>query len=228
MAVTFDTSSSAAKETAGSSLTFSATVNTGSNRILVVGAFAYDDITGPGASVITGITFNSNALTAGVQGYYTDGASFDVSYELWYLIAPTQTTANVVISYTGAVNHIHAFAASFFGVKQTSPMDDSDSIFDTTGTTHSLTLTTTDTGNVLVDVNGSDHPLTLGASQNSVMDLVSHGYRGSYKIVAGAGNYDMTETTTVNSQSGHAAISLLPAASAGVTLHLLSSLGAGS
>lgn len=91
-----------------SSLTFSHTVSSGNNRLLLVGVSAE-------VSVST-ITFNGTSLTK------LDDNDFGNYNSVWYLIAPTVTTANVVVTFAGSGNlYPCVIATNFTDVDQTTP-----------------------------------------------------------------------------------------------------------
>jgi MSHA biogenesis protein MshQ len=99
------------------SLTFSHTVASGSNRLLVVGVSFDND----NSETVTGITFGGAALTKSGSIANSD----DARAEIWYLIAPTVTTANVVVSLSGTLSSergIVAGALNLTGVHQTTPV----------------------------------------------------------------------------------------------------------
>jgi hypothetical protein len=108
MAVTIDASSSGSAT--ATSVTFSHTVSSGSNRLLIVQAAANTDVTGS----ITGATYGGTAMT--------QIATFDGNRILaWYMVAPPVGTANVVVS-QDVSREIGAFSTSLFGVDQTTPV----------------------------------------------------------------------------------------------------------
>ena len=77
-----------------SSFVFSLTVNSGNNRMLVVGVGVNDN----SASVISGVTFDGVALTQKVQ--WNIGSQ--ITTGVFYLINPPIKTANVVVTLTGS------------------------------------------------------------------------------------------------------------------------------
>lgn len=104
------------QNTTGTSLSFSYTVASGSNRVLMVGAF--ENITGYTASNITGVTFNGVAMTKLVEYYRTFSDGFMAS--IWYLAAPDVTTANIVLSLSVSTD-VNAIAANYTDASQTAP-----------------------------------------------------------------------------------------------------------
>ncbi|WP_333809764.1 beta strand repeat-containing protein, partial [Flavobacterium sp.] len=93
-----------------SSISTSYTVATGTNRLLVVGIGSVP------VSPVTSVTFNGVALTklSQIANATTSKA------EIWYLIAPPQVTANVVVNWTGTVE-ASVGIANFVNVDQINP-----------------------------------------------------------------------------------------------------------
>ncbi|MHB8546427.1 MAG: hypothetical protein ACYDAJ_06640 [Nitrosotalea sp.] len=89
-------------------MTFSFTVNSGSNTLLLVGMEA-------STGTVTGMTFNGVALTKAVARSNVGDS------ELWYLVNPSVTTANVVITLSTAATVV-AGAYELTGVDQTTPI----------------------------------------------------------------------------------------------------------
>jgi hypothetical protein len=113
LAVTADTSSSAATDKNVAGLTWSHTVSaSGSDGFLLVSVGTVN-----GAESVTSVTYGGTALTR--IGGVTE-ATGKVSLELWYLKAPTAGTADVVVNLAG-VTSVSAGATTFFGVDQSTP-----------------------------------------------------------------------------------------------------------
>jgi hypothetical protein len=113
LAVTADTSSSAATNKSENSLSFSHTVSaSGSDSFLLVTVGTVN-----GAQNVTSVTYGGASLTR--IGGITD-ASGKVSTDLWYMKAPATGTADVVVTLAGDAS-ISAGATTFFGVDQTTP-----------------------------------------------------------------------------------------------------------
>lgn len=85
--------------------TFSHTITTAENRILVV-MFSNEN-----AAAVTSVTYNGVSLTAG-------GANVGFLHRIdtWYLLSPDSGTHNVVITYTAITTASLASAMSFSGV----------------------------------------------------------------------------------------------------------------
>lgn len=114
-----------------SSLTFSHTVTSNSDGMLVVAAGARDGTAND--MIITGITFNGDALTKLRSDLYN--TSTYVRSELWYRKLPDVATGNIVITYTGTCDFVYGVGMSFTGVDQTAGLEANDG----TGTTTSPT-----------------------------------------------------------------------------------------
>ena len=96
-----------------SSLTISVTVNAGSDLCLITG-HGFGAAT---AQVISGVTFNADAMTNVDTQYTTNG----VRGEMWKLVNPDVVTGNLVTTYDAAVLRSLAGATIFTGVHQTTP-----------------------------------------------------------------------------------------------------------
>lgn len=96
---------------------------TGSNRLLIVvitSAGGYED-------VITGVTYNSVAMTRVPSvGYVYDAGSQNRAVFMYYLIAPSTGANNVVVSASSA-RYLRCASASYTGVKQSGFPDGSNS-----------------------------------------------------------------------------------------------------
>jgi hypothetical protein len=108
LAIAADAASSAATAGAQSVLTFSHTVGTGTDRLLVV------EVSTSSTASVSSVTYGGVALTP--LAAVTDGAN-NVRAEMWYLIAPSSGAANVVVSLSSGHEFV-AGATSFSGVDQ--------------------------------------------------------------------------------------------------------------
>ncbi len=97
-----------------SSVTFSHTVNAGSNRLLIVSLTSKRD------GSFSAVTYNGVALTKIRDDY---GAALQQRSQLWYLIAPPVGTFNVVATVSGSINDTSYGGLSLDGVDQTSPIE---------------------------------------------------------------------------------------------------------
>ena len=113
--IAIDNTSSAATTSGGaSSLTFSHTVNSGSDSILIV---EVADSHGGASDPVASVTYGSQGLTLLGSATLPNAESADI----WYLLAPAVGTANVVVTLTGSC-HFVASATDYFGVNQTNPL----------------------------------------------------------------------------------------------------------
>jgi hypothetical protein len=94
-------------------LTLNIQVSAGANRVLVVGVAYKDNNVLTPSSVVFNTTENFLVEHAGVDGG-------DAQCILYYLAAPTETTADVVIT-IGSDERVVGFVAYFTGVDQSSP-----------------------------------------------------------------------------------------------------------
>jgi hypothetical protein len=137
---------------------------TGSNRALVVGAFIYS---GSGAASITGVTYNSVAMTAAAAGYGTITDTGTLRY--WGLVNPgTGSSFNIGVTIAGGTaEELIICGQAFTDVDQTTP-------FGTQVGTNG-TNSTTSTGTV--SISGSDLALAMwsGYDAASAVTLTPNG-----------------------------------------------------
>ena len=108
--VYFDNSSVSGYEAALSSYTFSHTVGTNANRLLVVGVSIF------ATGSVTSIDYGGAALT---KIRSDDGGVYRA--ELWRLIAPASGTATITVNLSASLTSI-AGATSWWNVDQTTPV----------------------------------------------------------------------------------------------------------
>ena len=191
MAITAGTSTSAATAsgTSASSLTWSHTVGTGSNGILIIDV----SIRTNAGVTVSSVTYGGVALT-----YIGSATSSKDHAEMWYLKVPVTGTANVVVTLTGSEN-VAAGATNFFGVDQTTSYGSL-----TTGNGSgdpSLTVASA-TGELVIDA-VSDRDVdseTVGAGQTLLLttkagSASNDAWVGS-STEAGAASVTMSWTTT--------------------------------
>ena len=225
MAIAFDaTANSAAVDgTSVSSVTYSHTVVSNTNGVIVVGASIY------GGAAITGITYNSVALTS--IGTNTQNS---IHTELWYLKAPATGANNVVVTLDSAADHIVVGSVSLTGVDQTNPLDANTGASSGTSSI-SADITVVTDQSWIVDVVGNDlssSTVTMGAQTNRTQRWNTLGTT----FIWGAGSTRgpvSTGSNTMNWSSGHfdnwalTVASFAPAGAAASTVHRLLSLGVG-
>ena len=194
----------------GAGDTFAFDSGSGSNRILIIGFANYDETVND--RQVSAITYGGQSLTKHTASV-ADNATDSGRSELWYLINPPTGSNNVAITFAGAndIANSDLFLAIFTGVDQGTPIDTGSGSTTVQGTQDRITLTTTIDDCMLVDVNnGNAGPMTIGAGQTSLLDASGSTGRGSYKLVAGAGNYNMDMDRTANDDFAHSALALTP------------------
>lgn len=198
-----DATSNSGVKSAVSTFNWSHTCATGSNRLLVVTVQSRDASTTADLP-ITGVTYNSVAMTKAVTQNYPNDAFLRT--EIWYLVAPVTGANTVAVTYTGTIDTATGIAVSFTGANQSSVLGitggaQADAI---SGTDPSVTVTTTAVNSYLVDsvYNKSGTNMTVGAGQTSIAQLSPNGggdrSAASYKLFASIGSSTMTWTETVD------------------------------
>ena len=181
----------------GSPTTFSSfTVGNNSNRVLIVATGAYN-----ASPDIVSVKFNGTE-------YFTriTGSNYASAYkvELWYLINPTVTTADVVIEWGtqagqggAGAGQMGAIVYSFYNVAQTSPIGTPVIGVDSVTTTPSTPITPTTAGSMIIDswYNGAGTTVTNDLTDG--MAIICGGVDRNM-----ASQYDLTPTIgSVNNMS---------------------------
>ena len=117
MAIAFDDATSSQVD-ASNTLTWSHTVAAGSNKILIA-AVAAEDNADATHNKVSSVTFNGESFTK-IRNDETTASNND-NCELWYLLNPTSTAANIVVTWAGSVEGGIGMVMGFTGVDQTAP-----------------------------------------------------------------------------------------------------------
>lgn len=151
----------------------------GTDRALFVWIIRYSVV-----SLTNTVTFNgSEGLTLHSSSTWFDGSG---TLELWKLVAPSVTTANIVITWTaGGINRSAAVAVIFCtGVNQTTPLGTIDALSSGTGTGTSASVA----------------PATT--TSDLVMDCLGYGLTaGSYTVGGGQTLQATSESATTGNES---------------------------
>lgn len=206
MAITLQNAPVTASKTAiATTLTFSVTVNSGSNQILVVCVSGEIN-----THTVTGITFGGVALTQlGRQA----NASFGYA-EIWYLKNPSPSTANVVVTDSSA-GVMAAGAYVLSGVDQTTTWR---TTVKATGSaaSASVTVASVASGDFLIDsldIDGTGHSSVAGADQTKRWGIEPSAgtTTGNSSTQPGANGGAMSWTWTTSAPYSLLANALIPA-----------------
>ncbi len=189
-AIEFDSVGSNSNGTNGTTLSWSHTVGSGSNRILIVGV-AGEDSSGTDLN-ISSVTYGGVAMTLVPNSTSTEGTSYLQGTALYYLLSPTVGTATVTVTYSGSVAERSGGSISLRNADQAVA-----EAVATNGNTGSNSIST----NITTQTNGA-----------WVIDVVGCGNSGSYTATGGN-----TERYDVQNDSASAAGSTKLVASAGST-----------
>jgi len=176
-----DAQATASDVATGTTITNSGfTVAANANRILIVSANVYD-----GAQAVTGITWN------GVENFtravFIDAASADRRSEIWYLVNPTATTADVVTTWASTAIRRGAGVYSYYNALQASPIGVTNTA-NGTGVTSTGTLTPATTGSLIVDSSMSD------GGGVAATDTLTAGWTDLIATRTWSSQYDLTPT----------------------------------
>lgn len=186
MAIAFD-SSAIGSVTGSMSLNFSHTC-TGANRLLFVG------VQGALADDITGVTYAGSAMTLIIKDNV--GGTNQFNY-LFYLIAPSTGTNNVVVSSSVGIN-IAADSVSYTGASQSGVPDAS--VINSGSTVNTLTTSLTTVANncwtVLSALNGNSLTISAGSGSTLRQHQSLLGIFDSNGAKTPAGSTSMTVTSS--------------------------------
>ena len=147
MAIAFVGSATSSSTAADPTLTISGhTVDAGTTILIVGGAWR----AGNASFDITGITWNGGAEALTRLRIDPDPAASTSGSFLYYLVNPTATTADVVITWSGTTGRTSAGATNYNGIDTGTPFE-ADAGSDGSGTSSSVSLTTLTDGAPLVD-----------------------------------------------------------------------------
>jgi hypothetical protein len=195
-AINFDNTSSASSSTDGATLSWSHTIGSGSNRMLIVGVCGLDTSTSD--LVISSVKYNGASMSFVSGSSVTLTTSTSRKTELYYMLnsdLPAAGTYTVTVTYSGNVTNRSAGAISLTGVAQQAR----EAVATTsTGTVNSTTISTDIT------------TLTNGAW---VVDIIGSGSAGSFTTTTSG----MTKRYDVTAASSSAAGSTKPVEFAGTT-----------
>ena len=180
-----DAQATAEDAASGTTITNSGfTVAANANRILIVSANVY-----AGAEAISGITWN------GVENFtravFIDSASADRRCEIWYLVNPTATTADVVTTWSSAAIRRAAGVYSYYNALQASPIGITNTA-EGTGSTSTGTITPTTAGSLIVDSDITSH------SYGIATDTLTAGWTNLVGTRSYSSQYDLTPTIGIS------------------------------
>ncbi len=193
-AITYDNVATGTKDDASGDidLTYSMTVNSGDNVLLVVGVASE----GGGTVTHTGVTFNGDVMTqVGSTLAYVAGANH-ISY--WYLLGPDEVTGNVVVSgtRTSGTCYVRSGAISLFGVSQEAP--ETSGANNGTSSNPTITITTITNNDWVVDCASHDSgtkSITADAPSTQRYEVTTNlRMGGSTQSTTTAGNITMDWT----------------------------------
>ncbi len=169
-----------------SSVTFSHTVTSTGNRLMLVGV-AMDANAGP---AVSSVTYSGQSLT--LVGSRV-GGSAPVRIEIWQLVNPTSGTADVVVTLSSNADGVSVGATTFTGVDQTTPLGTFASAIGTSNTP-SVNVSSA-LGELVYDVVAGKNSGTLaaGSGQTGLWDVNASGQsRGAASTEAGAASVTMS------------------------------------
>lgn len=216
MAIAFDAKSTGSSDPSTSVLSWSHTVGTGDNRLLVV-------TVGESRNVdIISVDYNATQLT---KAFEKDAGS--QSADVWYLNAPATGSNTVNVNYAAALTVPRAGAASFTNAIQDSEVVGATSSISGTAQSKSIGITTESDGSVIIDVIGAGGGIHTPTAGQTVINTDGNNRIGGYEVVGSAGSYTQTWDSTNSQPYAMIATEFKGIAGGGATPKRLSLLGVG-
>ena len=208
-AIAFDTSTEndTAWTTLVTSITWAhTTTTTGSNLALVVTPITSD----AGGNIVSGVTYNSIALTKATSTVRYTGNTYSYIY---YLLGPATSTNNIVVSFSEIASNANGFSASYTGVSQVA-IDAFNSNIGTGATNATVSITTVADNSWLVGGAAFESNISNGADtvirQENEID---RGLADSNGAKTPPGSFSLNVTQN-SGNFGWSAISLAPVGAA--------------
>ena len=188
--------------------------HTNSGNLLVV-CSATEDTVAAADTPVTGITYNSIALTKVDAQAWGSGTE---SVELWYLLNPATGSNTVSITYTGVSFAQVGIASSYYRVAQSNQTDANNKAQGSATTDISVTVTTVNENSWVVDCamdQASSHTIAVaGGDQTQLQNLTAGGsLRAGSSYLSNkspAGSAVMNWTSSANATFGTVAASFHP------------------
>jgi pectate lyase len=217
-AIAFD-SAVATSAVNATSTSWSHTVGSGTNTVLVVGLSTED--TSSSVLNVASITYNGIAMTAVPNSAATAGSSTLDKSQLFYLLNPPAGAHTVAVTFGGSVNGVSAGSISLSGVAQSAPTAAAINTA-TSGTAISANIAVSTAGSWLVDAANSgagNATLTPGASQTKRWGVgqSNSGGAGSTESVSSSGTASVSWTASSGSQLALSVAAFAPATRGGAT-----------
>lgn len=198
MAIALDVVAGADSGSTGvSSLTWSHTVGSGSNRLLIATVVTAP----PTMARITGMTYGGTAMTYLTRAIAGDGVNTGRGIDIYYMVNPPSGTANVVVSAADTTALLVGNSGSWTGVNQVMPFGAVSTPFtSTSATTGSVTTTGSTSSDLVVAFAAvrSTGTITYGGSQTQLWNHAGAGNGVNVINIASsqAGGTSITSTVT--------------------------------
>jgi hypothetical protein len=197
MAIALDavaSTKSIVNQLAGGTTTYAHTVTSNTNGLIALAVGAWNN--GGTGTGLSGATYAGTAMTKiTASSSLTAGGTFYT--EIWYLIAPSTGTNNIVATVSGKTDTLGLSSLSLTGVSQTTPVDTAGTFTGTTGI-YTKSITTTAALDWMLDITShlSANTANSNTGGTSIFNNATGGVGNAsqYGIATSAGANSMTWT----------------------------------
>jgi murein DD-endopeptidase MepM/ murein hydrolase activator NlpD len=179
-----------------SSISWSHTTGTQSNRLLVVSVATYNS--GVAAASVNSITYNGTALSPVPNAQRS--APNKIREELWYLVAPASGANTIVVNLSGSGTGVTAESETFYEVDQNNPFGTAAT---NNGTSSAASVSVTNvTANQLVieGMASSGTTESVSGGQTQLWNVVANGFTGAGSDKSGTGTVAISWSSTTGDQ----------------------------
>lgn len=206
MSVLFDNAIAGEDNTAGTSITLSFTVGSGSNRFLIAGAGT--GVSG-GVYCVSGVAYNGDAMTLRTG---TIAPQSNFIHGGWWLASPDSGSNNLVATFSVSASISWLATASYSGVAQTAPEASNSGTGVGTTEVGSVVSSSNDAWGVMIGVNnGANISASTGCVERADASRMSIFDSNGPKTPAGTITMNFTGA---NDNHGFIAFALAPAVAA--------------
>jgi hypothetical protein len=206
--ISFDSSASTTKTAFSSSMSWSHTVGTNNDKILIVTVDTYSTSGQP--AQVNSVTLGSTSLTQLVTEALTSGSNRIRSY-VFYLLNPSSGTRTITVNFASSTSRAVGGSTSYYNVLQTAPTDITERTGSSSGTISTNSILTSDSYPKVL----FGHIATYRSSSYSVTDNQNNRWSQASQTYKGFGSDkavtigSVTNSWTLSATASYVAFAVL-------------------